>query len=242
MNSSYPVRPAPGGWPIMRQSWGKLLFLHWPIEEEALRPRIPAPLELDVFDGACWVGITPFAMWDVAPICLPSLPLLSRSLELNVRTYVRFDGEPGIWFFSLDVQNPLILSARLVYGLPYFAARMGLQEAKGRVAFTSRRLTGIPEARFEARWLLGDPLPQPPPGTLEHFLVERYALFSTLGGRLVRARVRHPSWTLRRASLEYLSTTLLENCRLTTPKWPSLVHAQDKSFKVRIWPPRALRH
>jgi hypothetical protein len=226
----------------MRQSWGKLLFLHWPVEEDVLRPRIPAPLELDAFDGAHWIGITPFAMWDIAPSGVPSLPLLSRSLELNVRTYVRFEGEPGIWFFSLDVQNPLMLSARLVFGLPYFPARMSLRESEGRLSFTSRRLAGTAEAIFDAGWMPGDPLPQPSAGTLEHFLVERYALFSTLGGRLVRARVRHPSWTLRRASLEHLSTSLLRDHRLTAQEWPSLVHAQDKSFKVRVWPPRTIRH
>ncbi len=90
------VRARPPGPPIMYQSWGKLLFLHWPVTVESLRPLIPKPLVVDTFDGTAWIGITPFTMWDVRPVFLPSLPFLSESHELNVRTYVHLDGVPGI--------------------------------------------------------------------------------------------------------------------------------------------------
>ena len=101
------VRARPAGWPIMYQSWGKLLFLHWPVPGDLLRPLIPEPLAIDTFDGTAWVGITPFTMWGVRPVFSPSLPFLSESHEMNVRTYVHLDGIPGIWFFSLDANNPV---------------------------------------------------------------------------------------------------------------------------------------
>jgi len=112
----------------MYQSWGKLLFLHWPVTAESLRPLIPKPLVLDTFDGTAWIGITPFTMWDVRPVFLPSLPFLSESHELNVRTYVYLDGIPGIWVFSLDANNTIaVWGARLAFHLPYFNARMSLE-------------------------------------------------------------------------------------------------------------------
>ena len=56
------VRQRPEGQPLIHQKWGKLLFIHWPIEEELLRPLIPASLEIDTFDGSAWIAIVPFTM------------------------------------------------------------------------------------------------------------------------------------------------------------------------------------
>ena len=122
------VRTPPPGQPVMYQNWGSLLFLHWPLPAESLRPLIPKPLALDTFDGAAWIGITPFTMWGIRAAFLPPIPVLSESHELNVRTYVHLDGVPGIWFFSLDASNAVAtLGARLTFHLPYFHARMRLE-------------------------------------------------------------------------------------------------------------------
>jgi hypothetical protein len=37
------------------------------------------------------------------------------------------------------------------------------------------------------------------PGTLEHFLTERYCLYTEDGGRLYRADIHHPPWQLQEA-------------------------------------------
>jgi uncharacterized protein YqjF (DUF2071 family) len=187
------VRRRPPGWPIMYQSWGKLLFLHWPVPAEALRPLIPDPLTIDTFDGSAWVGITPFTMWDVRPVFSPSLPVLSRSHELNVRTYVHLSGVPGVWFFSLDASNPLAVSgARLAFHLPYFTARMSLKQRDRTIHFASRRIHRQgPPAEFEATWTVGDRLGEAQPGSLDFFLIERYCLYAARGDALYRARIFH---------------------------------------------------
>ncbi len=79
----------------MYQSWGKLLFMHWPIPPHLLRPWIPDRLAIDTFDNSAWIGLTPFTMWGVRPAFAPPLPIVSRSHELNVRAYVHLDGVPG---------------------------------------------------------------------------------------------------------------------------------------------------
>ena len=98
----WPIPPGP--W-IMAQSWHNLLFAHWPIDAarlRTLRPLIPAALEIDTFDGEAWIGVVPFRMSGVRLRGTPALPTLSAFPELNVRTYVKRDGKPGVWFFSLD--------------------------------------------------------------------------------------------------------------------------------------------
>ena len=82
----------PSGWPIMYQTWDTLLFLHWPVAAELLRPLMAPRLVLDTFEGRAWVSVAPFTMWGIRPIFLPPLPVVSQSHELNVRTYVRACG------------------------------------------------------------------------------------------------------------------------------------------------------
>src|SRR4051812_24259993 len=94
--------------PVMYQKWRSLLFLHWALPPEAVRPLLPAGLDLDVYQGSAYVGLVPFTMRGVRPVGLPAVPWLSNFHETNVRTYVHAGGrDPGVWFFSLDAANPV---------------------------------------------------------------------------------------------------------------------------------------
>ena len=95
----------------MRQVWHDLLFAHWPVTPDELRSLVPAPLELDLYDGRAWVAVTPFHMSGVRIRGFPPMPGMSAFPELNVRTYVKFDGVPGVFFFSLDAGNRLAVGA-----------------------------------------------------------------------------------------------------------------------------------
>src|SRR5579863_2508953 len=135
----------PGPW-IMKQTWHDLLFAHWPLPPDALRPLVPAQLELDPFDGQCWVGVVPFRMSGIRRRGVPALPGVSRFPELNVRTYVSFGGKPGVYFFSLDAANlPAVWAARMFYHLPYFHAEMSCEDRGGTILYWSRRLKSAGE-------------------------------------------------------------------------------------------------
>jgi uncharacterized protein YqjF (DUF2071 family) len=119
-------------------TWSQLLFAHWALEPDIVARHLPADLSLDVRDGRAWVGVVPFLMSNVAPRCCPSMPCLSRFLELNVRTYVVLDGKPGVWFFSLDAANKIAVRvARKTFSLPYMDARMSLKREDSSRAISS---------------------------------------------------------------------------------------------------------
>jgi uncharacterized protein YqjF (DUF2071 family) len=118
------IRARPSGLALMHQIWGQLLFMHWTIDEKLLRPLIPPQLSIDTFDGAAWIGEIPFTMWGIRASLLPPIPSTSAFHELNVRTYVHFDGVPGVWFFSLDAANRLA-----VWGARKFLSFAVLQRA-----------------------------------------------------------------------------------------------------------------
>src|SRR5207253_7946885 len=145
------IRRRPSGLPLMHQNWGKLLFMHWAIDPEILRPLIPSQLSIDTFDGKAWIGIIPFTMWGIRASFLPPIPGASAFHELNVRTYVHLNGVPGVWFFSLDAANNLaVWGARTFYHLPYFKAEMNLKQSANLIEYSSVRTDSLTYAEFFA--------------------------------------------------------------------------------------------
>ena len=227
----------PAGRPIMYQTWGKLLFMHWRIEAKLLRPLIPAQLEIDTFDGSAWIGVVPFTMWDIRGSFLPAIPGTSAFHELNVRTYVYHRGVPSVWFLSLDAANRFaVWGARTFYYLPYFNAQMSLIQDGKRISYSSvrRDQRGAP-AELRVSWNIGETLPPTSPGSLDFFLTERYCLDTEHRGKLYRARIHHQSWPLQQTQLASLNSTMIECHGLATPEGDPLMHYCEK-LRVEIWP------
>ncbi|MBA3766967.1 MAG: DUF2071 domain-containing protein [Acidobacteria bacterium] len=222
--------------PIMHQNWGKLLFMHWPIEAELLRPLIPERLTIDTFEGEAWIAIAPFTMWGVRPVFTPPVPFLSRLHETNVRTYVLLDGVPGVWFFSLDANSSLaVMGARTLFHLPYFNAEIKLEEEDGVIDYALTR-TDEPRAELEANWTIGETLPESEPDSLAFFLTERYCLYAANSSeQLYRCRIHHAPWPLQEAELNSLRSTMIESHALPTPEGEPLLHYAE-ALAVDIWP------
>jgi len=194
--------PWPAGPWAMRMAWHGLLFAHWEVPAAAIAERLPAGLELDMFEGRAYVGVVPFEMRSVGPRRLPGLPTTGRFAELNVRTYVVFRGRPAVWFFSLDAESVLaVWGARALFHLPYFRARMHIEARAGGFRYTSERThRGAPPAEFAAEYgLVGDCF-LAEPGSLEYWLTERYSLVAAnRRGRLLEGPIHHRPWPLQRA-------------------------------------------
>jgi uncharacterized protein len=231
------LRERPAGLAIGQMNWGKLLFIHWPIAAEALRPLIPERLTIDTYDGTAWIGVVPFTMWGVRPSFIPPVPGLSEFHELNVRTYVHLDGVPGVWFHSLDAASALaVWGARTFFHLPYFNAEMSLEQEGDTINYASDRTdTDAPPAHLQTTWKIGEPLPASEPGTLDFFLTERYSLYAAKGEKLYRLRIHHPPWPLQRAELSSYDSTMIEAHGLPTPQGAPLLHYAE-ALHVEAWP------
>jgi uncharacterized protein YqjF (DUF2071 family) len=186
--------PIPENAWVQGQSWIDLAFLHWSVEAAGLQPLVPTGLELETYDGTAWLGITPFLLTGFRLRGLPPLPRLSTFEELNVRTYVTRGGKPGIWFFTLDAASTVAVeAAKRLYRLPYHRSRMHCDRSGDFVHYESSRAG----AAFSGRYRGEGPLFHAEPGTLEHFLTERYCLYTEDGGRIYRADIHHPPWDLQ---------------------------------------------
>ena len=219
---------------VMRQKWRDLLFIHWPFPPEVLRAFIAPQLELDLFDGTAYVGLVPFTMTGVRPAGLPSVWGLSSFHETNVRTYVRLaNSAPGVWFFSLDAANSIAVRlARRLFHLPYHHARMflGREHAPhatdpATILYTGvRRWPGPLPASYAIRASIGGTPRPAQPGTIEHFLVERYLLYTVWKDRLYRCRVHHAPYPLQSANIHSIDETLLAAAELDRPATPAIAH------------------
>jgi len=227
-------------WPLpqtrwtLYMRWHDLLFLHWPVRRETIRPLIPRALELDLFDGWCWIGVVPFRMSGVRPRHVPAAMAFA---ELNVRTYVTARGRSGVWFFSLDAASRLAVRAARWLGLPYFDARMTARADGPTVHYRSARIhRRAPSAEFSAAYRPTGPSYRAAPGSLDHWLTERYCLYAALDGeRIVYGEIQHAPWPLQPAEAELRTNTMARPLGIEFSRAQPLCHFAGYQ-EVLAWP------
>jgi uncharacterized protein YqjF (DUF2071 family) len=232
-----PFPPPSGAW-IGRQQWHDLLFAHWPVAASLVRPLVPSALRIDEFEGTSWISLVPFLMKDVMLRGIPAIPGLSAFPEMNLRLYVEYQGQPGIWFVSLDASNlAAVWTARRFARLPYFHASMRVRSQDNRVIYESARLKGADVVFRGCYWPIGAPR-EAAPGTLDYFLAERYALFTEgPGGEMLTIGVHHGPWSLQAATVEIDFNTVMTGQGIAVSGPPALAHFSRRQ-DVLTWPVR----
>jgi uncharacterized protein len=215
----WPVRRGP--W-LMAQTWSDLLFAHWPIEPDSVRALLPPGLELDTFDGRAWLSVVVFQIGDVHLRGWPPMPGLRSFPEVNLRTYVRFRDQPGVWFMSLHCPNRLAMAvARPWYLLPYHHTPLHLHDGvcDSPIFRACYEPSGAPFAR----------------GPLDEWLTERYGYYTATSRGLYRCDIHHMPWPLQPAALRISCNALVPDSRP-----PERVHYAER-IESLIWPLSPLR-
>ena len=224
--------------PASRQGWAWLTFLHWAYEPGQVQQLLPEGFEVDTFDDAAWVSITPFLMVDFRVDGGAHLPGLSRFPETNVRTYVRgADGRDGLWFFSLEATSlPIVVSASTLYGVPYRWAEMSVEPGTV-IRYRSRRRLGAPVGH-DLSVRVGPPLVDVPP--LDDWLSGRWRAWTRLLGRPCTVPVEHAPWPLCDATVVELEQSLLADAGLPVPSEPPRA-SHCPRLDVRLGRPQPIR-
>jgi uncharacterized protein YqjF (DUF2071 family) len=218
----------------MVQQWQDLSYVHWRYDPQEVKALLPKGVEVDIFDGSAWVGLIPFSMRDIGLPHLPAVPYFGSFPEVNVRTYVRCNGVPGVWFFSLDVNRFLpALVARTTYFLPYCWGRAHNVRNNDIVdAAVERRLPN--GASTSLRVKIGEHIQNP--DELAVFLSARWGLYSKGFRNGVRyAPVDHETWPLYSAELLSLNDTLVVASGLSAPTGaPHVMFSPGVSVRVGL--------
>jgi uncharacterized protein YqjF (DUF2071 family) len=228
---------------IMEQTWLDLLFAHWAYPVEEIRAVVPAQLSLDTFNGMAWVGVVPFMLCNLKARGLPPLPLVSSFPELNVRTYVTVDGKPGVYFFSLDAASrTAVIGARKLFHLNYYNAEMTITPTADGIEYASRRTDRCAQpASFTAHYKPVGEVATPQPGTLDHFLTERYCLYAvSRRGVTYRLQIHHRPWLLQPAEAELDARSMLSAAGLVPARGAPILHFSARQPMVG-WAPERVR-
>ncbi|RUT29686.1 DUF2071 domain-containing protein [Paenibacillus zeisoli] len=227
----------------MKQVWRHLLFAHWPVHEADLLPYIPPGLKLQQWEGRPWISVSPFWVDPLRLRGIPPVPFTRRFLELNVRTYTEYHGKPGVLFLTLEASNPLaVIAARTLAHLPYHHAKMHAQFVDHSIQYRStRHASDRQKMEFIGYYRpLSDSIFHAGPGTLTHWLTERYCLFTTDSkGHLYSGEIHHLPWPLQEAELEIKNNTLTKSLGLEHDREPSVLTFTER-LDVLFWPIKKL--
>ncbi|MEM1156831.1 MAG: DUF2071 domain-containing protein [Verrucomicrobiota bacterium] len=220
MEAQKQLRTRPKRRVVMRQRWEQLLFVHWEVNPDLIQATLPEGLAVDTFEGKAYLGLVPFFMREVRPAFLPSLPWISDFMECNLRTYVVGPDGPGVWFYSLDCNQPIAVAvARHLFQLSYYHAEMQADRSEADwVDYITRRLYKSSlrhrEKTSHYRYRAGSEQTARPvaPGSLEFFLIERYQLYSSNFRRniLYSGQVWHEPYQVIPAEVSVLDDHLVE--------------------------------
>ena len=227
----------------MKQRWHDVLFAHWSLPPVRLRGLVPPQMELDTFDGKAWVGLVAFRMSGIRLRGLPPVPRLSSFPELNLRTYVRVGDRAGVHFLSLDGDSRLgVTVARRWFRVPYYRAKASLDRQDDAIHYTCRRQhKGAPAVRFKGSYAPVGDIRRVEAGTLAHWLVERYCLFTLdARGRIIVGEIHHPPWEVREARLQARENTMGAGVGLELAATPEHVVFSPEQEAV-FWPPRPVQ-
>ncbi|MBV8062350.1 MAG: DUF2071 domain-containing protein [Nevskia sp.] len=234
--AAHRVWPLPA-WPwVATQTWSRLLFAHWPVAPDQLRPLVPAVLELDTFDGQAWLGVVPF---EVSAFTLRGrlpLPGATAFPEINVRTYIQGRGRPGVYFFSLDTPNWLAVAGARLACLPYYHARIAVLPEGELIKYASERTPATPAPRaFTGAYEPASDVFLAQPGSLERWLTERYCLYTRDPlGDVLRGEIHHYPWPLQLARAVVTRNTMLPLAVAEPCNPPSLLYARE--ITSLFWP------
>jgi uncharacterized protein YqjF (DUF2071 family) len=193
----------------------------------ALRPHVPAALDIDTCEGSAWVSLVGFRLERIRRKWLPSPQFLTNTLELNLRTYVRHHGESGIHFLSIHASNPLLVGlARLATPLPYQSAQMTYDRNEGNLRFATHRPMADGRDRvFVLGFRPTGTAYRARPASLDHWLVERYRLFvEGPRNRLLCTVVDHPPWDVQSGQVQVTANTMAVPFDMNLTGAPALAH------------------
>lgn len=223
----------------MKQTWNDLLFVHWPVDIKQLQAIVPEQLELDVWEGAAWISAASFRVSNLRLRYIPRLPFLHTFHELNIRTYVRYKGIAGVYFFSLDASSIAAVQGARLAGLPYMHANIILNKTlQSECYFKSERIDRQSQSHsaiFEAAYLPDNQIFYAEAGTLTYWLTERYRMYY-MKNQVMAIDLHHLPWPLQQVqpSIQQNSalTQLAPQIAFTDPP----IHTYTQKLDVLVWP------
>lgn len=200
------------GEPMFYARWDRAVFVHYQADPDILQRDVP--FELDLRDGRAFISLVAFTLVRMRPriggrISEWLLKPIATHEFLNVRTYVRHDGEPGIIFLAEWLNNrAAVLLGPRSFGLPYRFGHLAYEHARDGNALRGTANAHDAYLTYEGR-TDGDEFTPCEAGSLTEFLLERYTAFTEHREQKRFFRVWHSPWPQVPAEIKVTADTLI---------------------------------
>lgn len=180
--------------PLFRCNWERVLMIHFEVDAKELQRDVPYPLDLR--DGKTYVSLVAFTMSDTRPsiggrIAAWLFRPIANCRFLNLRAYVKVDGERAIYFISEWLSNRLCVPlGPPTFGLPYRPGTNNYRHEHERGELLGEVTGREGRCAYHAEIDEGTEFVPCMPGTLAEFLMERYTAFTNRK----MFRVWHAPW------------------------------------------------
>lgn len=182
-------------WPwVAQQNWENVLFIHTPVAYEPLRDIVPYPFEVDTYQGKGWMSIVLFQTTNSRTRYMPKRLSYPKFCQMNIRTYVRFGNERGVYFFSIHTDSRLADAGGRVVSLPFSNTVMQMHKQSGLFHMKAEGLFGRSNSCLEVSYQPNSAAFTPRTDSLLHFLSERYCVWMFWGKTIVKAPIFHTHW------------------------------------------------
>lgn len=179
------------------QEWRRALFLHWEVSIQDLAKLIPTNLQIDTYKDKAYISLVAFSMKNTRPRNWPAWQLVSEFDEINIRTYIKNQGIPGVYFLSIEAGKKLSAKiARILSGLPYQAANI----FRTNTEYSSRN--SLKSFHLDTTFQVGREIVNK--SALDKWLIERYYLYFDKGSELYRYQIHHPEWEINEIKIQNL--------------------------------------
>ncbi len=209
------------------QEWNDVLFFHWTIPFEILRKCVPEKLNIDTFDGTCYVTLVAFTMEKIRPRFLPSVGFISNFDEINLRTYIDNSDKKGVYFLNIEAGSLIsVFLAKALSGLPYEKA--SIKRSPGAYNSTNGLKGFYLDTEFEVGGIIQYK------SALDKWLTERYCLYLNKNNELYRYDIHHEEWKLNTLNIKKLNLGYTIDEVNLSDRQPDLSH-YSSGVKVIAW-------
>jgi uncharacterized protein len=218
---------------IMKQSWRNVSFIHYQVAPDLLKNYVPSCFDIDLYDGSAWISVVPFQFVSLQLRGFPNISFPCPVNEINVRTYVSYEGIKGVYFFQLDVHSCLIAwGAGSLFPLPFHYAHIKiLKEGKHLIIKSRKKGKELMKSKI---FLKGHSFCAKS-DSIDYWLTERYVLFTVnSNGEVLAGRIEHPSWLLQSALCDVEVNTLFPSIPVTLQ--PQIIHFAKSMKDVKVFP------
>lgn len=209
------------------QEWNNVLFFHWEVSADVLRPLVPKALNIDTLNGKAYISVVAFTMQKIRAKNLPAIKFISDFDEVNVRTYIDNGHKKGVYFLNIEAEKPLsVFIAKALSGLPYEKAN--IRRTHNQYSSSNPKKGFYLDTGFDIL------APVTEKTTLDHWLTERYCLYLNKDERLYQYDIHHKEWEIKNVAVKRLKLGYKIGGIDLTGRAPDRTHYSD-GVKVVAW-------